>query len=179
MEVIQPLFRDLNQDRAAVQRIANAVSAQNKRQRLQEEEQAKKEEEEQACKSKGKEKLEDLPLPSPRPIPFPELSPDHMDTEAELKLKQEQDEEDSQEEVATLNSLVDHYKKEALEADAIRREYEAKYLEASAKLTQPEELIAKIKYEGVALLPEKEVENLKEGMHHIRQENKELNEKYQ
>ena len=102
-----------------------------------------------------------------------------MDTVEELKLKQEQEEEDRQEEVATLNSLVDHYKKKALEAKTIHWEYEAKYLEASTKLTQQEELIVKLTHEGVEKLQDKEVEHLKEGMCHIRQENKELNEKYQ
>ena len=59
--------------------------------------------------------------------------------------------------MAILNSLVDHYKKEALEVDAICMEYEAKYLEVSTKLTQQEELIVKLTHKGVELLPEKEV----------------------
>ena len=45
MEVIQIILKDLNQVKCAVQRIANAVSTHNERQRLQEEEQSKKEEE--------------------------------------------------------------------------------------------------------------------------------------
>ena len=45
MEVIQLILKDLNQDRAVVQRIVDTVSAHNERQRLQEEEQDKKEEE--------------------------------------------------------------------------------------------------------------------------------------
>ena len=149
MDAIKSLLSDLNQDRAAVQRIADVIMAHNKCQRLLEEEKAKKEEadleelrrkrseeEEEACKNKGKEKVEESPMPSPQPITFPELSLDHMDTTKELKLKQQQEEEDWQEEVATLKSMVDHYKREAQDVDAIRREYEAKYLEASAKLTQ-------------------------------------------
>ena len=186
------ILRDLNQDRVAVQRIADAVSAHNECQRLLEEEQAKKEEEdleqlrrtrreeeEQAHKSKGKEKLEASSLPSPGPIPFPKVSPDHMDTEEELKLKQEQEEEERQEEVATLNSLVDHYKKEALEANALHREYETNYLVANAKLLQQQEIIVTLTHQGVEQLQEKEVKNLKEGLRYIRQETKELNEKYQ
>ena len=93
-------------------------------------------EEEHACKNKGKEKLEDSPLPSPRPIPFPKVSPDHMDTKEERKLKKQQEEKEHEEEVATLNSLVDHYKKEALVASALHQEYEAKYLAANTKLIQ-------------------------------------------
>ena len=102
-----------------------------------------------------------------------------MDTKAQLKLKQEQEEEERQEEVATLNSLVDHYRKQALEANALHQEYEAKHLEANVKLIQQQELIVTLTHEGVELLQDKEVENLKEGMHYIRLENKELNKKYQ
>ena len=102
-----------------------------------------------------------------------------METKEERKLKQEQEEEERQEEVATLNSLVDHYKKQALEASALCREYEAKYLAANAKLIQQQELIVKLTHQGVEQLQEKEVENLKEGMWYIREENKELNDKYQ
>ena len=101
MEVIQMILKDLNQDRSVVQRIVDAVSIHNERQRLLEEEQSKKEEEaleqlrrmrreeeEQARKHKGKEKLEESPLLSPEPIQFPELSLEHMDTEEEIKPKQ-------------------------------------------------------------------------------------------
>ena len=149
MEAMKSLLSDLNQDREDVKRIFEAVTAHNECQRLQEEETAKKEddalvelkrkrreEEEEAHKSKGKEKMADSPIPSPKPLPFPELSPKHMDTEAKKKLKQEQEEEDRQEELATLNSLLDHYKREAQEANASRKEYEAKFLEASTKLAQ-------------------------------------------
>ena len=75
--------------------------------------------------------------------------------------------------------MLDHYKREAQEANANCREYEAKYLEASTKLAQQEVIIVKLTHEGVELLPEQESKNPKEGMRHIRQENKELNEKYQ
>ena len=51
--------------------------------------------------------------------------------------------------MATLNSLVDHYKKEAQEASALRQEYEAKYLAANAKLIQQQELIVKLTHQGV------------------------------
>ena len=44
MDAIKSLLSDLNQDREVVKRIANAVTAHNKRKRLLEEEQAKKEE---------------------------------------------------------------------------------------------------------------------------------------
>ena len=192
MEAIKSLLSDLNQDKEVVKRIAEAVTAHNECQWLIEEEIAKKEadaleelkkkrreEEEEARKNKGKEKMEDSPIPSPEPLPFLELLPVRMDTKEEKKLKQEQEEEDCQEEIATLNSLVDHYKREDLEVDAIRREYKAKYLEASTKLTQQEELIVKLTHEGIEKLQDKEVEHLKEGMHHIRKEHKELNEKYQ
>ena len=80
--------------------------------------------------------------------------------------------------MATLNSLVDHYKKEALEANALCQEYEVKYLEANAKLIQQHELIVTLTHEGVELLQEKEAKKLKEGMRYIRQENKDLNDKY-
>ena len=102
-----------------------------------------------------------------------------MDFEEEIRLKQQQEEEDQQEELATLNSLLDHYKKEAEEAKASRREYEVKWLDASNKISQQEKMIVKLTQEGVDLLPEQQVENLKEGMRHVRQENKELNDKYQ
>ena len=91
-----------------------------------------------------------------------------MDTKEEIKLKQQQEEEECQEEVDTLNSLVDHYKKEAEEAKASRRKYEVKWLEESSKISQQEEMIAKLTQEGVDLLPEQHIENLKEGMRHIR-----------
>ena len=139
----------------------------------------RKEEEEEARKSKGKEKLADSPIPSHRPLPFPELSPEPIDFEAEIKLKQEQAEEERQEELATLNSLLDHYKQEAQGANASHREYEAKWLEVSTKLAQQEEIIVRLAQEGVDLLLGQQVENLKEDMRHMRQENKELNDKYQ
>ena len=40
-------------------------------------------------------------------------------------------------------------------------------------------MIAKLTQEGVETLPEQHMENLKEAMRHIRQENKDLNDKYQ
>ena len=42
-----------------------------------------------------------------------------------------------------------------------------------------QEIIVTLTHQRVEQLQEKEVENLKEGMRYIRQENKELNEKYQ
>ena len=157
---------DLNQDREAVKRIVEAVTAHNIRQRLQEEEIAKqeeealielkkkrREEEEEAYKSKGKEKMANSPIPSPKPLSFPELSPKRMDFEAEIKLKQEQAEEERQEELATLNALLDHYKREAQEANARCREHKAKWLEVSKKLAQQEEIIVRLTQEGVDLLP--------------------------
>ena len=48
-----------------------------------------------------------------------------------------------------LNSLLDHYKREAEEAKSSRREYEVKWLEASTKLAQQEEMIVKLTQEGV------------------------------
>ena len=75
--------------------------------------------------------------------------------------------------------MLEHYKKEAAEANANRQDYEAKWLEASKKLAQQEEMIVKLAHEGVEALPEQQAENLKEAMQHIRQENKEMSEKYQ
>ena len=40
-------------------------------------------------------------------------------------------------------------------------------------------MIARLAQEGVEKLPEQHLENLKEAMRHMRQENKDLNEKYQ
>ena len=138
-----------------------------------------REEEEEAKKSKGKGKLEDSPIPSPRLIEFPKLPYNPRDYEEELKAKLQQEEENHQEELATLNALLDHYKREANEAKASRKEYEAKWLEASQKITQQDKMIAKLAQEGVEMLPEQHMENLKEAMRHMWQENKDLNEKYQ
>ena len=75
---------------------------------------------------------------------------------------------------------MDHYKKKALEANALHgQEYQTKYLEASTKLIQQQEMIVTLNHEGVEQLQDKEVEHLKEGMRYIRQVNKELNDKYQ
>ena len=152
----------------------------NERLRQQEEEKAReeeaeladlrrkrREEEEEAKKSKGKEKLDDSPIPSPRPLEFPELPQDPRDYEEELKAKQQQEEEDRQEKLATLNSLLDHYKRETEEAKASRKEYEMKWLEASQKISQQDELIAKLAHKGVETLPDQHMENLKEAMRHI------------
>ena len=139
----------------------------------------RREEEEEAKKSKGKGKLEDSPIPLPRPVEFLELPQDPRDYEEEIKAKLQREEEDRQEELATLNTLLDHYKREAKEAKASCKDYEMKWLEASQKITQHDEMIAKLAQEGVEMLPKQHMENLKEAMRHIRQENKNLNEKYQ
>ena len=110
----------------------------------------RREEEEEAKKSKGKGKLEDSPIPSPRPIEFPELPYDPKDYKEELKAKLQQEEEDRQEELATLNTLLDHYKREA---KASRKDYEMKWLKASQKISQQDEMIAKLAQEGVEMLP--------------------------
>ena len=59
-----------------------------------------------------------------------------------------------QEELDTLNALLEHYKKEAAEAKANRQDYEAKWLETSKKLAEQEELLVKLSHEGVEALPE-------------------------
>ena len=136
MDAIRSLLSDLNQDQEPVQRIAEAVNIHNERLRQQEEEKAReeeaeladlrrkrREEEEESKKSKGKEKLDDSPIPSPRPLEFPKLPQDPRDYEEEFKAKQQQEEENRQEELATLNSLLDHYKKQT-------KEYEMRWLEA-------------------------------------------------
>ena len=71
-------------------------------------------------------------------------------------------------ELDTLNALLEHYKKEAAEAKANRKDYEDKWLEASKKITQQEEMIVKLVQEGFEKLPEQHAENLKEAMRHIR-----------
>ena len=139
----------------------------------------KEEEEAAAKKDKGKGKLEDSPIPLPRPMVFPELPYNPRDYEEELKAKLQQEEESHQEELDTLNALLDHYKREAKEAKANRKDYEAKWLEASQKISQQDEMIARLAQEGVEKLLEQHMENLKEAMRHMRQENKDLNEKYQ
>ena len=45
-------------------------------------------------------------------------------------------------------------------------------MEASKKISQQDEMIVKLTQEGVDSLPEEHMENLKERMRHIRQENK-------
>ena len=139
----------------------------------------RQEEEEATKKDKGKGKIEDSPIPSPRPIVFPELPYDPREYEKELRAKQHQEEESRQEELDTLNALLEHYKKEAEEAKANCKDYEAKWLVASQKLSQQDEMIARLAQEGVEKLPKQHMENLKEAMRHMRHKNKDLNEKYQ
>ena len=189
---MKSLVSDLNQNREAVQRIAEAVNVHNERLRQQDEEKAKqekaelealrkkrKEEAEAAQKDQGKGKIEESPIPSPQPMEFPEIAFDARELEDELKLRQQHEEESRQEELDTLNALLEHYKREANEAKANRHEYEVKWLEASKKLTEQEELITKLTHEGVEALPEQQTENLKEAIRHIRQENKDMSDKYQ
>ena len=73
----------------------------------------RQEEKEAAKKDKGKGKLEDSPIPSPRPIVFLELLYNPREYEEELKAKLQKEEESRQEELDTLNALLEHYKKEA------------------------------------------------------------------
>ena len=100
MDAIKSLLSDLNQDREAVQRIAEAINVHNERLCQQEEDKGRQEEvelaelrkkrqeeEEAAKKDKGKGKLEDSPIPSPRPIVFLELPYNPRDYEEEFKAK--------------------------------------------------------------------------------------------
>ena len=150
MDAIKSLLSDLNQDREAVQRIVEVVNVHNERLRQQEEDKARREEEELAAlrkkrqeeeeeaakKDKGKGKLEESPIPSPKPMEIPELPYDSRDYEEEFWMKLQHEEESRQEGLDTLNALLEHYKKEAAEAKANRKDYEAKWLEASKKLAQ-------------------------------------------
>ena len=104
----------------------------------------------------------------PKPIEFLELPYNPREYEEELRVKLQQEEESRQEELDMINALLEHYKKEAAEAKANRKDYEAKWLEASKKITQQEEMIMKLAHEGVEALPEQQAENLKEAMRHIR-----------
>ena len=89
-------------------------------------------------------------LPSPPPSPSNYKKHRRSDSFALIQsIIKEREKEEHQEEVATLNSLVDHYKKEAQEASALCQEYEAKYLAANAKLIQQQELIVKLTHQGV------------------------------